>query len=98
MTLSLYGAGLFTWPEWTAALSEQLHSPAAATDGSDYYDHWLNALAGLLARKGIADTSEIELLTAAWQRAAHATPHGKAIQLESDPQSYAGGVNVLKSE
>jgi nitrile hydratase accessory protein len=86
MTVSLHAAGLFTWNEWAGALSAEVRSPAAADDGHDYYEHWLRALESLLRRKGVADAATLEALTAAWHRAAHATPHGKPILLENDPQ------------
>ena len=62
-----------------------MKKPDAASDGSDYYEHWLAALEKLLAAKGVAATSEVDTLAAAWERAAHATPHGKPILLENDP-------------
>jgi hypothetical protein len=46
----------------------------------------VQALEKLLAAKGIAGGSEIDALAAAWHRAAHATPHGKPILLENDPE------------
>lgn len=84
MTVSLHAAGLFTWDEWAEALSRELKSESA--DGHDYYDHWLAALELLIRTKGVADIEQIEALTAAWHRAAEATPHGKPILLENDPE------------
>ena len=72
-------------------LKAQIHSideakkPGAATDGHDYYEHWLAALEKLLSRKDVAGKGEVDELAAAWERAAHATPHGKPILLENDP-------------
>jgi nitrile hydratase accessory protein len=83
MTVSLHAAGLFSWSEWAAALSSELKGEAA--DGHDYYEHWLAALEALVRQKGVADAATIEALTAAWHRAAEATPHGKPILLENDP-------------
>jgi nitrile hydratase accessory protein len=87
MTLALHERGLFSWNEWAQALSAEVKSPGAAADGGDYYDHWLRALEKLLAAKGAAAASEVDAMAAAWERAAHATPHGKPILLENDPQS-----------
>jgi len=39
----------------------------------------------LIAGKGIAGHADVDALAEAWQRAAHATPHGKPILLENDP-------------
>jgi nitrile hydratase accessory protein len=86
LTVALHGKGLFSWSEWAEALSSEVKRPDAAADGSDYYDHWLAALEKLLASKGVAATPEVDAAAAAWERAAHATPHGKPILLENDPQ------------
>ena len=54
MTLALYRRGLFTWPEWAAALSEEIKRAQAAGDpdrGDTYYRHWLAALERLVAEK-----------------------------------------------
>ncbi|WP_273033228.1 nitrile hydratase accessory protein [Pseudaminobacter soli (ex Zhang et al. 2022)] len=86
MTLALQERGVFSWSEWASALSKQVHRPDAAADGSDYYEHWLAALEALLAEKRIAAPQLIDEMTAAWRRAAHATPHGQPILLENDPE------------
>jgi nitrile hydratase accessory protein len=86
MVVALNERGLFSWSEWADALSAEVKSSDAAPDGSDYYERWLRALENLLAAKGVAGASEIDKLAAAWHRAAHATPHGKPILLENDPE------------
>jgi nitrile hydratase accessory protein len=86
MVVALNERGLFSWSEWADALSAEVKSSDAAPDGSDYYGRWLQAFEKLLAAKGIAGGSEIDALAAAWHRAAHATPHGKPILLENDPE------------
>jgi hypothetical protein len=40
----------------------------------------------LLSARGIAGDAEVDALQAAWERAAHATPHGKPIVLGNDPE------------
>ena len=55
------------------------------SDGHDYYEHWLAALESLLASKGLAAKADVDTMAQAWERAAHATPHGKPILLENDP-------------
>jgi nitrile hydratase accessory protein len=85
MTVALHERGLFSWGEWAEALSAEVNAPGIATDGSDYYSCWLRALESLLAARGAAVPHEVDEMTAAWQRAAHATPHGKPIVLENDP-------------
>ena len=85
MTVALHGKGLFSWSEWAQALSTEVKKPGAAADGHDYYEHWLAALEGLLASKGLAAKADVDAMAEAWGRAAHATPHGKPILLENDP-------------
>ncbi|WP_216366778.1 nitrile hydratase accessory protein [Halovulum dunhuangense] len=86
LAVALEERGLFSWAEWTAGLSVRLNGPDAASDGSDYYDHWLANLEALLAERGAALPAEVARTAAAWVRAAHATPHGRPILLENDPE------------
>ena len=83
LTVALHGAGLFTWPDWAAVFSEELKG--SAMDGSDYHDRWLRALERLLQSRGLATPDEVTSLAEAWQRAAHATPHGQPVLLDNDP-------------
>jgi nitrile hydratase accessory protein len=88
MTLALHARGLFTWPEWAAALAAEIRRAQAAgdpDDGSTYYRHWLSAIERLVGEKGIADADTLAARRDAWNRAAHATPHGAPILLENDP-------------
>jgi nitrile hydratase accessory protein len=85
MVVALHDRGLFGWDEWANALSAQLKRPDALEDASDYYQCWLAALESLIEVKNIAGKHDVDQLTAAWQRAAHATPHGQPIKLENDP-------------
>jgi hypothetical protein len=48
LTVAAHEAGLFDWPEWSAALGRALEG--AAPDGSDYYERWLLALEACLRR------------------------------------------------
>jgi nitrile hydratase accessory protein len=89
MTLALYERGLFTWPEWAVALAAEIRRAQAAgdpDDGSTYYGHWLAAIERLAAEKGVTTPAALDERREAWERAAHATPHGKPILLENDPQ------------
>lgn len=85
MVVALQDRGLFTAVEWAEALGKQVHAEDAALDGHDYYERWLAALEVLLQAKGVAVPETIDSLAAAWQRAAHATPHGQPIVLGNDP-------------
>ncbi|MFO7758898.1 MAG: nitrile hydratase accessory protein [Roseovarius sp.] len=84
MTVALYERGVFTWPEWTAALSEAL---ANDEDDAAYYTCWLAALETLLDRKVGTTDAQRAALARAWERAAEATPHGQPIRLENDPEA-----------
>jgi nitrile hydratase accessory protein len=51
MTLALHERGIFTWPQWAEALSQQIAQARAAGDadlGDTYYRHWLRALESLV--------------------------------------------------
>ena len=88
MTLALYEKGLFTWKEWAAALAEEIKRAQAAgdaDDGSTYYRHWLATVEWLAARKGLTSEAALAERRDAWDRVAHATPHGRPILLENDP-------------
>jgi nitrile hydratase accessory protein len=88
MTLALHERSLFTWTEWAAALSsaiKQAQVSGDCDDGSTYYQHWLAAIEQLVRDKGIASEQALAERHDAWDRAAHATPHGQPILLENDP-------------
>jgi nitrile hydratase accessory protein len=88
LTLALYERGLFTWTEWAAALSAAIKRAQAAgdrDDGSAYYQHWLTAIEQLVIDKDIATEQALAERRGAWDRAAHATPHGQPILLNNDP-------------
>jgi nitrile hydratase accessory protein len=84
LAVELHARGLFTWPEWAAALAEQIRRAQAAGDadlGDTYYRHWLAALEQLVAAKGASTAAELERYRLAWDRAADRTPHGRPIEL-----------------
>ncbi|GJD33638.1 nitrile hydratase accessory protein [Methylobacterium aerolatum] len=87
LVVSLQEAGLFTWGEWAQALGETIR-PEEGEQAADY-GRWLSTLERLLAQRGVADAGSVEARTAAWLRAAHATPHGQPIRLENDPGHHA---------
>ncbi len=84
MTLTLHEQGHITWPEWAERLGAEITAAQARGDpdlGDTYYLHWLKALEGLVALKGIVSPDELIRRKAAWDSAAHATPHGQPIVL-----------------
>lgn len=85
MTLQLHQRGLYSWPEWAAALSAQISAAQAAGDadlGNTYYHHWLAALENLVATKGASTAAELARCARAWDHAADRTPHGQPIVLQ----------------
>ncbi len=84
LALALHARGVFTWQEWTEALSAEIHAVRARhepDDGSRYYEFWLAALEKLVAGKGGVSLEELAARKNAWEAAARATPHGKPIEL-----------------
>jgi nitrile hydratase accessory protein len=91
LTLALYDRGLFTWPEWAAALAEEIRRAQQEGDpdtGDTYYRHWLRAFERLLAAKGVAEPAAIARYQEAWAHAARRTPHGTPLALR--PDDFAG--------
>ena len=87
MALALHQRGVFTWPEWAAALADEIKRAQAAGDpdtGATYYSHWLATLERLVAEKGVATEQTLARYRDAWDRAADRTPHGTPIELRPD--------------
>jgi nitrile hydratase accessory protein len=88
MTLVLHERGVFTWSEWVSTLAAEIagaHAGDDDADGSAYYRHWLAAIERLVVDKGVATSVHLGARRDAWDRAAHATPHGQPILLDNDP-------------
>ncbi len=86
MTLALHERGVFTWPEWAAALAAEIRRAQQGGDadrGDTYYLHWLAALEALVAAKGVATSLELERYRRAWHHAAQRTAHGAPIELRA---------------
>lgn len=84
MTVLLHQRGLFTWPEWAAALTARIRSAQTggdADDGSTYYQHWVDALEQMVIERGLGTPEQIHALEHAWEDAAERTPHGQPIVL-----------------
>ena len=89
MTVSLHEQGVFTWAEWTAALSDALG--ADTRDGAMNYQCWVLALERLIDQKTGTTEAQRADLALAWRRAAQATPHGHPIKLDNDPEASVNG-------
>lgn len=85
LTHILGESSVFTWNEWTEAFSAKRTGSDLSPDAADYFDQWVDTLQDMIVKKGITRVDAVETLSSAWQRAAHATPHGKPILLENDP-------------
>ncbi|NEU14042.1 nitrile hydratase accessory protein [Methylobacterium sp. BTF04] len=85
LVMTLQEAGLFTPAEWARALGKAIR-PENAPEAPADYTHWLIALEALLAARGITDAALIGARSAAFLRAAEATPHGAPILIENDPR------------
>ena len=86
MTLALSERGLFTWPEWAAALAARIAQALADGDadlGDTYYTHWLGALEDIVGGKGVATAGELAHYQHGWEHAASRTPHGQPIELQA---------------
>jgi nitrile hydratase accessory protein len=87
MTLALHARGVFTWPEWAAALTAEIKRAQAAGDpdtGETYYLHWLAALERLVSEKGVATHETLHRYRDAWDHACDRTPHGMPIELREE--------------
>ena len=87
MALALHQRGVFTWPEWAAALADEIKRAQANGDpdtGETYYRHWLATLERLVTEKGVVSEQTLARYRDAWDRAAHRTPHGTPIELRPD--------------
>ena len=83
MAVQLNEAGHFTWGEWAQMLGAEI----AANPEEPYYENWLGALEKLVERKGLMSGPERTARIEAWDRAAHATPHGRPIRLSTTTET-----------
>ena len=87
LALALHQRGVFSWPEWTAALAKEIRRAQAAGDpdtGESYYHHWLATLEAVVVAKGLTTLAALARYRDAWEAAADRTPHGKPIELLPD--------------
>lgn len=87
MTLALHERGLFSWPEWAAALAGEIKRAQAAGDadtGETYYAHWLATLERIVSDKGVTTSQTLHRYRDAWDHAADRTPHGQPIELRAE--------------
>jgi nitrile hydratase accessory protein len=86
LTLLLHARGVFTWPQWAAALAREIQRAQERGDGDDgstYYHHWLQTLEHFVVQHHIGTPDQLHALEHAWEAAAARTPHGQPITLAS---------------
>jgi nitrile hydratase accessory protein len=76
MVVKLHEGGAFAWNEWAETLGAEIKS-----SNKPYYESWLAALEAIVEAKGLMSRRERLDRVDAWDRAAHATPHGQPIEL-----------------
>lgn len=84
LVVSLQEAGLFTWTEWADCLGREIR-PTDGPERAADYAAWLATLETILSERGVTASDSVSARTAAFLRAAAATPHGQPIRLENDP-------------
>ena len=85
LAVRLSAEGHFTWPEWSAALAQELKAAAdrgEPDDGTHYYEHWLATLERLVTEKGLTSPEALHTRKEAWADAYKHTPHGKPVELK----------------
>ncbi|WP_293856286.1 nitrile hydratase accessory protein [uncultured Alsobacter sp.] len=90
LAVALHERGLFTWSEWAETLGAEIARAGPGAPAADYYHHWLAALETLVVARGAATRETLAERREAWDRAAHATPHGEPILLCNDPLHGTG--------
>ena len=86
MAVQLHAKGVFTWPQWAQALSQTIAEARVAgdrDDGSNYYQHWVDALERLVLTQGLGTAEQVHRLEHAWEAAAARTPHGQPSELHT---------------
>jgi nitrile hydratase accessory protein len=78
LTLALHARGVFSWNDWTQALTAELKQhPESGPER--YYEHWLCALESLLCARGLANRMTLSERKLAWEHAHRRTPHGAPV-------------------
>ena len=89
IVVALHERGLFSWPEWAAALAAEIQAAQERGDpdtGETYYHRWLAALERLVVAKQATNAVTLARYRQAWTHAASRTPHGTPIELA--PQDF----------
>ena len=86
LTTYLYDQGLFTWPQWTAALAQRIQAQRDDSEDQEdtedsYYQAWMAALTACLVDEDIIDTYQLQLMQDRWAAAYLSTAHGQPVYL-----------------
>ncbi len=87
LAVALAETGLFSWREWTQALSAaigDIEARGEAIDGARYPAAWLAALEALTVERGGLAREAIDRRADAWGEAYAHTPHGRPVALGSE--------------
>jgi len=85
ITLDLSDKGHFTWSEWTATFGASLKLAASQgrpSDGSNYFDVWLETLENMLMDRQMVTADRLASIKAEWTSAYLNTPHGHPVNLD----------------
>jgi nitrile hydratase accessory protein len=86
LAVRLAEVGCFSWPEWVAALGEEIRAAQQRGDpdlGPTYYQHWLGALQRLCVAKGLVSDAGLRRRMEQWRQAYLHTPHGRPVELSA---------------
>ena len=86
IAVALQDAGVISPGEWAEALGRKRSGEGLRDDGGDYYDSVVAALEEVIETRRLASRNALNELADAWMRAAQATPHGKPVLLDNDPE------------
>ena len=81
LAVQLSEKGIFSWPEWSEALTTEIRNAGEDNQGSQYYHYWMAALEKLLTKNGIITEEALQKRKIDWCEAYARTPHGKPVEL-----------------
>ncbi len=88
LAVSLIQSGRIQWTDWAETLGDEIRRAEESgipSDGSGYYQLWLNALERLADARGLASAGELSSLKQAWRNAYERTPHGQPVSIDAGP-------------
>ena len=84
LAVGLSETGSFSWAEWSAHLSREIHAAQEQCEpNAGYYGHWLTALERLCVEKGLVNLTDMQRRREEWRRAYLNTPHGQPVELSA---------------